>query len=241
MGRAPVQPLIFWQHPVAVTYPSGVWTPVPLNNLITTQGRLITWSDYVPTSTTIAAGSDLAVLPQAVINVVSTTPAGLPPFADAGYLVVRIGGTDRVIKYTGRNATQFTGCTLGVGTLGTGQAIAQANCVFRTPPRGRPSLPKPGGGVGPATAEVAFAANAVNDRGIRFRDCGLPFELIAGMKTERACATQIHHIQTTEQPAWSAAGTRIEAFQDSGGNLDSVVEQVAAPRLVVVSATRLVA
>ncbi len=214
-------PLVFWQHPVSVTIPNDIWTPLPFNSLQSTIGPLSAWTSYVPASTTIAAGSNGAVLPQGTINVAST--AG---FASSGYLVVRISGTDRVVRYTGLNATQFTGCTLGVGTLATGQAIAQANVVWNVPAGVFDR-------VGPAVAEAAFTANANGDRGIRYRDCSLPFEFLAGTKTERACASKVHHIQTCEQPKTSATGTRVEVIQDSGGTLDSVVDQLAAPRLVI--------
>lgn len=221
-------PLVFWQHAVSQTLPNAAWTPIAFNSLSTTVGG--GWTTYVPASTTIAAGSDTAVLPQATINVASTTG-----FATAGYLVIRISGTDRVINYTGKNATQFTGCTLGVGTMATGQAIAQANVEFNMPFRT----------VGPAVAELAWASSATGLRGTRFRGLnalGAGFHLNAGTNVVPAgvaSADPLVRSVATEQPAYagivapSTGSLRVEGFQSSGGNLDSPVDQLAAPRLVI--------
>lgn len=71
-------------------------------------------------STTIAAGSNGAVLPQATINVVDTTG-----FPTSGTL--QIGSTLGVyyVAYTGKTTTSFTGCTGGAGVLMTGQIVTQ--------------------------------------------------------------------------------------------------------------------
>lgn len=77
---------------------------------------------YVPIGsfgqTTIAAGSDGAVLPQATINVAST--AGAYP---SGSFSVNLGGVHTEISYTGVSGNSFTGCTGGSGTLHTGQPV----------------------------------------------------------------------------------------------------------------------
>lgn len=73
-------------------------------------------------STTIAAGSDGAALPQATINVVSTAA-----FSTAGFAYIEVTtGNRQLIQYTGKNATQLTGCTGGTGTMNTGEAVEQA-------------------------------------------------------------------------------------------------------------------
>jgi hypothetical protein len=224
------QGLVFWQHGVSQTIPNAVWTPIAFNSLSSTVGA--GWTTYVPAATTIAAGSDTAVLPQATINVASTTG-----FATAGYLVIRISSTDRVIAYTGKNATQFTGCTLGVGTMATGQVIAQANVEFNMPSRT----------VGPAVAELAWASSAVGLRGTRFRGLnalGAGFHLNAGttvVPAGVASADPLVRSVATEQPAYAAVvspstgSLRVEGFQSSGGILDCPVDQLAAPRLVIQS------
>jgi hypothetical protein len=222
----PNLPFVFWQHPVNVTIPNDAWTPLPWNT-VRAQGGSALWSTYRPASTTIAVGSDSAALPQATINVASTAD-----FLTSGYLVIRIGGTDRVVRYTGKNATQFTGCTLGVGTMATGDAVAQAQVTF-----GVAST------IGPAIAEVAWASSAVGLRGIRLRFMDGSLNL-AGASTvvgAVAATNPLMHVQTAEQPANNPTafpiagltGNVIEAYQSSGGNLDSVATgQLDAPRLV---------
>lgn len=62
--------------------------------------------------TTIAAASNGAVLPQAVINVAST--AGFPA---SGTILIILAGGPQTITYTGKTATSFTGSSGGTGTL----------------------------------------------------------------------------------------------------------------------------
>jgi hypothetical protein len=72
-------------------------------------------------STTISVASNGAVLPQAVINVVSTTM-----FPPAGTFYVTSSVTSpfqTTVTYTGKTATSFTGCTGGTGTLATGYVV----------------------------------------------------------------------------------------------------------------------
>ncbi len=219
-------PLIFWQHPVAQTIPNAAWTPIAWNTLNNTVGD--GWTSYVAASTSVAVGSNGAVLPQGAINVADTTG-----FAAAGYLVVRISGTDRVIAYTGNTATSFTGCTLGVGTLATGQTVAQANVEFNLPVDT----------VGPLVAELAWASNATGLRGTRIRSLnalGAGIHLNAATDVRAAgvaSADPMIRSIAVEQPAFSGAGLpyRIEGYQSSTGNLDTMVDQLAAPRLVIQS------
>ena len=75
-------------------------------------------------TTTIAAGSNGAALPQATINVATT--AGFP---QSGQILIRISGADQIISYTGITATSFTGCSGGTGTLATGQAVQFASVI----------------------------------------------------------------------------------------------------------------
>jgi hypothetical protein len=72
--------------------------------------------DYNAT-TTVASGSNGAVLPQSTINVAST--AGFPTF---GKLLIQ----NQVLDYTGITGTSFTGCTGGTATLATGNSVARA-------------------------------------------------------------------------------------------------------------------
>ncbi len=71
--------------------------------------------------TTIASGSNGAALPQATINVASTTG-----FSSTGTFYVTIGtNKPTAITYTGTTATTFTGCSGGTGTLATSQVVQQ--------------------------------------------------------------------------------------------------------------------
>lgn len=223
-------PLIFWQHPVAQTLPSGVWTPVAWNALLSSVPNAAEWTTYVPASTTIAAGSNGAVLPVGTINVVSTTGFAAATSTAPRYLVVRISGTDRVVMYTGMSGgTQFTGCTLGVGTLATGQAIAQANVELVTPL----------GAVGAMIAELAWASNGTGGRWTRLRAVdalGPGIHLNGGTGFAAAIASTDPLIRSVaqEQPIPNPAQRfRIEGHQTSGGPLDSPIDQAAAPRLVI--------
>ncbi len=79
-------------------------------------------------STTIAAGSNGAVLPTATLNVAST--AGFPPgtFNDptavAPQLALQTGASSwTAVSYTGVTSTSFTGCSGGTGTLATGYQV----------------------------------------------------------------------------------------------------------------------
>jgi len=222
-------PLLFWQHPTAVTVPNNAWTPFPFNTIRSQTG---TWSTYTAASTTIAAGSDAQALPQGTINVASNVA-----FSSTGYLVITIGGTDRIVRYTGKSGTtQFTGCTLGVGTMGTGNPVAQAQVTFNPITNS----------VAAAVAEVAWASNATGLRGIRFRFMDGTFNFPGGTVVIPAVAATdpLLHTQSFEQPATLPAavpstpltGTVVEVYQSSGGNLDvPFTNDLAQPRLVAIN------
>lgn len=101
----------------------------------------------IPT-TTIAVSSDGAALPQATINVVSTTS-----FASAGtFAIEQKNGTLQTITYTGKGATTFTGCTGGTGSIYTAnRAFAKHQAI----------LFAPGGGPANATATATGVTVAV--------------------------------------------------------------------------------
>jgi hypothetical protein len=74
------------------------------------------------TQTTIASGSNGAILPQAVISVVST--AGFDPSGGTIYILTYTGGGGNqdglsVVLYSGISGNTFTGCTGGAGTMHT--------------------------------------------------------------------------------------------------------------------------
>lgn len=72
-------------------------------------------------TTTITSGSNGQTLPQATINVASTT--GLPA---AGTFSLN----GEVITYTGTTSTTFTGCTGGTSTMSTGQTVTQLPSAY---------------------------------------------------------------------------------------------------------------
>lgn len=77
-------------------------------------------------NTTIAIASNGQVLPQAIINVVSTT--GFPA---TGTFTITTSIGDQTVAYTGTTPTSFTGCTGGLGTLSTGGAVTAPHAIFR--------------------------------------------------------------------------------------------------------------
>jgi hypothetical protein len=73
----------------------------------------------VGAQTTIAAGSDVAVLPQATINVASTVG-----FPTAGTVIIVSEKGLQTVAYTGTSGgNQFTGCTGGLGAVDTGATV----------------------------------------------------------------------------------------------------------------------
>ncbi len=87
----------------------------------------------VITSTTISVLSNGAALPQTIINVAST--AGFPT---SGTILVTTSTGVQNVKYTGKTATTFTGCTGGGGTMSTGGRvqIPSLNTVVMSLPGG---------------------------------------------------------------------------------------------------------
>lgn len=86
-------------------------------------GTIITGSIVGQTNaaTTIAVASNGAILPQATINVASTT--GFPTAGTIRVYATTSTGGIQNITYTGVTATSFTGCSGGTGTLNTGNTV----------------------------------------------------------------------------------------------------------------------
>lgn len=74
----------------------------------------------VGASTTIASGSDTNTLPQATINVGSTSG-----FAASGNIVLMTEAGPQNVAYTGTTSSTFTGCTGGTGKVDTGSTVYQ--------------------------------------------------------------------------------------------------------------------
>lgn len=93
-------------------------TSSPYNILATDE--LISVGNISTQSTTIAAGSNGASLPQSTINVASTTG-----FPTSGFILVVTTTGQQVVQYTNvSGGNQFTGCTGGTGTMSTGGAVS---------------------------------------------------------------------------------------------------------------------
>lgn len=74
--------------------------------------------------TTITAGSNGASLPQATINVTSTTG-----FPTSGTIYVFTNQGTQTVTYTGVTGTTFTGCTGGSGTMSTGGNVTSSSLL----------------------------------------------------------------------------------------------------------------
>lgn len=80
--------------------------------------------NFTGAATTIAVGSNGLSLPQATINVASTTG-----FPTSGTIYVYTNAGTQTVTYTGVNATQFTGCSGGTGTMSTGNTVSSASLM----------------------------------------------------------------------------------------------------------------
>jgi len=82
--------------------------------------QTITYGTVTNANTTIASGSNGQSLPQATINVASTTG-----FLASGVITVTTGAGLQTVTYSGTTGTSFTGCTGGTGAMTTGGAVTQ--------------------------------------------------------------------------------------------------------------------
>lgn len=76
------------------------------------------------TATTIAVASNGASLPQATINVASTTG-----FPSSGTIYVYTSSGTQTVTYTGVTGTTFTGCSGGTGTMSTGGNVSSSSLL----------------------------------------------------------------------------------------------------------------
>lgn len=81
----------------------------------------------ITAATTIAVGSSGVSLPQATINVASTTG-----FPTAGTATVVTGAGTQTVAYTGITGTTLTGCTGGTGSMTTGGAVTSVGALTIT-------------------------------------------------------------------------------------------------------------
>lgn len=84
---------------------------------------------YTALSTTIAAGSNGASLPQGTINVASTAALGAAVSIGNGNFQILVTTSNGVqtVTCTGLTSTSFLGCSGGTGTMSTGGAVTRAS------------------------------------------------------------------------------------------------------------------
>lgn len=86
-------------------------------------GTLVTGAKVVQIAL-LTSGSNAVALPQATINVGSTDG-----FPSAGAILVTTAIGAQPVRYTGKTATSFTGCTGGFGIMSTGAQVIQTASV----------------------------------------------------------------------------------------------------------------
>ncbi len=222
-------PTVWWQHQRPVAVKGSQWTPLPWNQCTAATGRVDTHnvSKFTEVSTTIAAGSNGAVLPQAMINVVSTDG-----FPSAGYLVIEGppgAGVDTVVKYTGKTATTFTGASqpYSTGTLATNQPVRSANVAWSAETVGY---------LWQAIAEIAMSSvPATNYYAVRFTQFAGGFPFVGASHHAPGVNIANQHLQVALQPGYEPGNTlMVEAFQSSAGVINSVVDGLQSPSLMQV-------
>lgn len=227
------RPLIFWGYANQLAVPDGIWTPMPWQTIYDTSGVSPGFQTH---TTTVAAGSNAVTLPTGTINVASTSG-----FPTSGYVLITGSpgtGIDTVVGYTGVTGTSFTGCNtagttvphtnISTGTLATGQVVTGANCRFM------PQTPYLWAGI----ADICWSANDTGFRRTRWRDGTTPFYFPLAEMTVPAMNAATQHVQAACQPGGTPAtnATYIEVYQSSGGVLNTAVDGIAAPLLMMVLA-----
>jgi hypothetical protein len=209
-----------------VALPNNVWTMVPLGTELVTDGTQNFMHPLNAASTTVAAGSNGVALPTATINVASTT--GFDP---SGFLVITGptgAGIDSVVRYTGGGGggTQFTGCTLGTGSLATGQVVKPANHEATLPNLSSWNLD--------GIVTFPAAGNTTGVLGVRFVGPA-PFFLAGGTQHIGNPNAQVTVTLTTTfvQSVASGAASKLalQMFQTSGATLSIPVDGIQAPLL----------
>lgn len=234
------RPYAWWQHNNDVAIPNNVWTPLPWNSpyVGAIAGQVVGADEFGVTpnlqaaSTTIAAASNGAVLPQATINVADTSL-----MTATGYAVITGppgAGDDTIFSYTGKTGTTFTGCNsayrgggvgISTGTLATGQVVRQANVEWTFPT----------GYLWMLVADVAFDNIATTAYfGVRHRAIDNTFNFPVASQHHGGINITSQHGQVSVQPGAEGTGTpsRIEVIQVTGGVKLSKVDGIQAPSLM---------
>lgn len=206
----------FVYHSIGQSIPTGVWTSLGFDTNGLDVGPMHTLNT---SSTTIAVASNGATLPTGTINVADTTG-----FPSSGSLLIKSPASANInvfVAYTGKTGTTFTGCTLGVGTLATGQVVTVAN----------EQITMAYGGLYAVAAQCTWAANNTGSRRIRVVQGGL---LVVGESTVPTTNTADQGIDCAAQPYATAAskatsGWVVQVFQDSGSTITCTHSGVLSP------------
>lgn len=206
------------RHTKALAVPNNAWTTVPWNTADEADNGMGVID--TTTSTTIAAGSNGAALPQATINVVST--AGFPA---SGFITIEGppgASTLTIVSYSGVTATSFTGCAIGTGTMSTGQTVRPANHAISLPTAGRYLV----------TVQFGWAANATGRRGVKLKLAGFVDYGIQEVPTtntaSQGVSTSFLLKATVATTVW------VQVIQTSGGVLNTVSDGLTLPTVTAV-------
>ncbi len=226
------RPFHWWQHPNDVALPTATWVPLPWMEINSSNSFGFA---QVPTATTnISSGSNGNILPQATINVDSTTG-----FTNDGYLVITgppASGKDTVVTYTGKTATTFTGCNstyratgvgISSGTLATGQVVKQAQVEFLPPSEQ--------GYLWNYMIEVCINNLATTQYfAVRFRSIDNFFNLVIMREDVPGVNIALQHKLLCGQPGFNDGGVpaRIEMFHNGGSGKYSKKDGIQSPLIM---------
>ena len=199
-------------------------------------------------ATTIASGSNGANLPQATINVATTTN-----FSPVGSLLVQTSAGFEEVNYTGITATTFTGCSGGAGTMSTGGVVSGSAFLFGSFEVG---LPVTGTGIPSSTTletylnpvqfnmsnnannnetyvtatlapetniEAAIAVSAIDSNGAAVSN-SIATQIVALLSSLREVNFMVSYLQPSYQDLW----VNYIVIATPGANLSTVTANVNA-------------
>ena len=166
-------------------------------------------------ATTVASGSNGANLPQAIIDVASTSD-----YPSAGTFLIEssIGYTE--VTYTNKTSNSFTGCTGGAGQLTTGNVVSGSSFLFSP---FDVSLGITGTGIPSSTTiatyvspvQVQMSANASSD------EDNSPISISSNTNIERAVA--VSALDENGQPVSNTISNEIVALLSSEREINFMV------------------
>jgi hypothetical protein len=164
-------------------------------------------------STLITSGSNGQSLPQATINVTSTSN-----FPSSGQIDIYIAGDPTTVTYTGKTSTTFTGCTGGTGSLATNQTVSIT---------GRLTIVKDG--LYLIGANIAYAANADGIRTVNLRKNGTTYIGSLAVSSSGGGTPTYVTVSTTKKLV-ATDYLEVSAFHTAGGAIDVTSDPDRSPR-----------